>query len=171
MNVNIPKDWYRKTDTYFYLLPLVAGAWALLAAFVFYPASVQAWQDRKETYQETQKWMGQILALEPHRLAFKEEKGQSGEFDFTAEVDKFSKLFGIAPSNYTLNTRDVLKRAGKKSKSADVTLKTADIQTTAKFVSALLIRWPDLQCDQLTLQKLPSGKNDWKVKLRFTYYY
>lgn len=171
MNLKISKASFKKVDTYFWLLPAAAGLWALLAAFLFYPASVQAWDDKQQEYEETEKWIAQILDIEPQRLQFKEEKGQSAEFDYTTELNKFSKLFGIADSNYTLVTRDTMKRAGKSSKSADVTVKTADIETAARFISSLLIRWPDLQCEQLTLEKLSSGKNDWKIKLRFTYYF
>ena len=171
MTRSIPKDLLKRADTYFWLFPIAAGVWAVLAAFVFFPATVQAWQDKQQEYDEAEKWIGQILDIEPQRLQYKEKKGQSSEFDYTSEVDGFSKLFGISPNNYTLTTRGEIKRGGKRSKSADLIIKSADIQTTAKFISALLIRWPDLQCEQLTLEKLPSGKDVWKVKLRFTYYY
>lgn len=171
MNLNLPKDWYKRADTYVYLLPAVAAVWALLAIFVFHPAGVRAWERRQREYEEAQEWIGKILDIEPQRLQYKETRGGSSEFDFTTEVDKFSKLFGIAPGNYTMNTQDVLKRAGKKSRSASISIKSADIETTTKFISALLIRWPDLQCEQLTLQRLNTGKNDWKVELKFTYYF
>jgi hypothetical protein len=171
MKLNLPKNWFKKTDTYFYLLPAAAALWALTAVFVFHPASVRAWDEKQQAYEQAEEWIGKILDLEPQRLQYKEQKGGSSEFDYSDEVDKFSKLFGISTSNYTLTTRDTMKHAGKRSKSADMIIKSEDIETTCKFISAMLIRWPDLQCEQLTLEKLSSGKNDWKVKLRFTYYF
>ena len=176
MDLKLPKEWFKKdwfkqADTYIYLLPAAAAVWALLAALLFYPASVQAWQDKQKEYEEAQKWIAQILDIEPQRLAYKETRGQSSDFDYSDEVNKFTRLFGISPNNYTMTTRGEIKRAGKKSKSADVIIKSEDIETATKFISGLLIRWPDLQCEQLTLEKLSSGKNDWKIKLRFTYFY
>lgn len=171
LKLNIPRDLFKRVDTYFWMLPAAAAVWALLAAFVFYPAGVQAWEDQQQEYKQAEDLIGQILDMEPQRLAYKEEKGQSGEFDFTGEVNRFAQVCGIAHGSYILQTRGEILREGKKSKSADVTIKSADIETSARFVSSLLIRWPDLQCEQLTLEKLSSGKNDWKVQLRFTYYF
>ena len=171
MNSSAIKDFFKQADTYFWILPIAAGIWALLAAFIFYPSSVHAWQDKQAANNDAEVWFGRILEIEPQRLQYKADKGQSSEFDYSREINNFSQLFGITPNNYTLTTRSEIKRGGKRSKSADLTIKSANIETTAQFISALLARWSDLQCEQLTLEKLPSAKDAWKIKLRFTYYF
>jgi hypothetical protein len=86
-------------------------------------------------------------------------------------INEFASLFSIRTSDFTINTRGETRRAGKRAQSAVLSIKTIDIERMAKFLSTLLIRWPDLQCEILSLDKLPQGKNNWKVDMTLTYYY
>ena len=113
----------------------------------------------------------QILKAEPQRLTFKQEKTGNTEFDYTNVIDEFAKEFKIAPDNYTLNVRGITKREGKNIKGADLSIKTIDIENLCKFLSAILARWPELDCETFRLDKLEVGKNAWKVTLHFTYTY
>jgi hypothetical protein len=157
----------------FYMIaaPTIAGLWLLYSWAFAYPASLQKWQDSKAEYQEAQAMIKQIVELEPQRLTFKQEKSQGGEFDYTNVIDQFTKDFNIAEGNYTLNVRGVTKKAGKSVKGADFSIKAIDIENLCKFLSAVLARWPELECETLRLDKLEVGKNSWKVTLRFTYIY
>jgi hypothetical protein len=142
-------------------------AWAFA-----YPSSVQKWNDGKTEYEDTQKMLEQILRMEPQRLTFKQEKSQTTDFDYTNVIDQFTRQFGIASDNYTLNERGKTKKAGKIVKSADLAIKTIDIENFCKFLSAVLTRWPELECETLRLDRLPTGKDAWKVvNVHFTYYY
>ena len=156
---------------YMIVVPIAAGLWLLYAWAIAYPASVQKWQDSKAEFDEAQNMIKQILTLEPQRLAYKQEKTGTTEFDYTNVMDQFTKEFSIAPDNYTLNVRGVTKREGKNIKGADLSIKTIDIEKLCKFLSAVLARWPELDCDTFRLDKLEVGKNSWKVTLHFTYSY
>ncbi|MFH1616455.1 MAG: hypothetical protein ABIG61_15380, partial [Planctomycetota bacterium] len=59
----------------------------------------------------------------------------------------------------------------RKTVSADVSIKEVDMEKFSQFLSMLLLRWPDLQCDQLKLTKLPAGPDSWKANLKLTYNY
>jgi hypothetical protein len=156
---------------YIIVVPILAGLWMLYSWAFAYPASVQRWEDSKTEYKEAQNMIEQILKIEPQRLTFKQEKAQSTDFDYTNVMDQFTKEFNIAPDNYTLNVRGITKKAGKSVKGADLSIKTIDIENLCKFLSAVLTRWPELDCETFRLDKLEAGKNAWKVTLHFTYSY
>jgi hypothetical protein len=153
------------------IVPIAAALWMLYGWAIAYPVSVQKWQDSKVQYDEAQNMLKQILTLEPQRLTFKQEKSGNTEFDYTNVMDQFTKEFSIAPDNYTLNVRGITKREGKSIKGADLTIKMIDIENLCKFLSAVLARWPELDCETFRLDKLEAGKNSWKVTLHFTYSY
>lgn len=156
---------------YMVIVPIAAALWMLYGWAIAYPVSVQKWQDSKVQYDEAQNMLKQILTLEPQRLTFKQEKSGNTEFDYTNVMDQFTKEFSIAPDNYTLNVRGITKREGKSIKGADLTIKMIDIENLCKFLSAVLARWPELDCETFRLDKLEAGKNSWKVTLHFTYSY
>jgi hypothetical protein len=165
------KEYLRNPMFYVLAVPVLAGLWMLYVRGFAYPSSVRNWGVSQSEYEEAQKAIEQILKIEPQRLAFQQEKSKNTEFDYTNIVDQFTRQFGIAPGDYTLNVRGATKKAGKTVKSADLSIKTIDIETLCKFLSAVLARWPELECEMLRLDKLASGKNAWKITLRLTYYY
>ncbi|MEN6308778.1 MAG: hypothetical protein ABFD91_13610 [Anaerohalosphaeraceae bacterium] len=156
---------------YTVVVPLLAGLWLLYTWAVAYPTSIENMDQGKKDYEEAQKMLDQILTLEPQRLSYQQEKGKTSEFDYTNVIDQFTKQFAIAPGDYTLTVRGATKKAGQTIKGADLSIKTIDIEKLCKFISALLIRWPELECERLAVEKLPAGKNNWKITLRLTYKY
>jgi len=165
------KNFWKQPDFFFILLPVLAAGWAMTSGLVFYPRQKEAWNSKKEQHAEAAKLIEQILQLEPARVNYQEQSGQSGDFDFTTEVDRFTKELGIPSGSYTLNVRQAIKQQGKTRKSADLSFKSVKIETVAGFLSAMLARWPDLQCEQISLDKTGSAKNEWNVKLRLVYVY
>lgn len=166
------KEYIKNPLFYYVAVPSLLGIWAIAAGVIVYPRAATTLQQEKEDYTAAQELLAQILAIEPQRLAHQQEKGTvSGDFDFTRMVNDFASLFAIPPANFTLNTRGETRRAGKRARSATLSVRTIDIEKTAKFLSAMLIRWPELQCESLTLEKLPQGKNSWRVDMTLTYYY
>ena len=158
---------------YYILVPVIAGIWAIAAAVIFYPRAVVALQESKEEYTATQELLAQIVAIEPQRLAYQKEKGSggSGDFDFTRVINEFATLFSIPSADFTLNTRGETRRAGKRAQSAVLAIKTIDIEKRTKFLSGRLVRWPELQCETLNLEKIAPGKNNWKAEMTLTYYF
>jgi hypothetical protein len=163
---------YLKSQVFYMIIvPVTAGLWMLYSWVIAYPASVQKWQDSRTEYEDAQKMIEQILKLEPQRLTFKQEKTENTDFDYTNVILQFTKEFNIAEDNYTLNVRGITRREGKRVKGADLSIKTIDIENLCKFLSAVLARWPELDCGTFRLDKLEVGKNSWKVTLHFTYSY
>ena len=129
------------------------------------------WDKQKQEDRGAQDQIVRILTLDPDRLEYEKQQDQNRDFDYATAVDKFAKLWKIPSSNYSLQDRREIKRRGRKSKSANLTIKPIDIERVAQFLSTILVPWPDLQCDILTLTKLPDGPDVWKADVKFTYYY
>ena len=165
------KEYYKNPDFYYILIPTLAALWMLFVSTTALPKSKEILNDTLTETTRAENLILQILDIDPDRLKYKDEEGKSAEFDYTTAIDQFTKLCGIAPSNYDHQVGREIKRSGRKTKSADVTINDVDIETLAKFLSVILIRWPELQCDLLKLTKLNVGKDNWKVSIKFTYYY
>ena len=163
---------YKNPMLYYIAVPVVAGLWAVLAGLVFYPDSIKTWESEKADYAAVEKRIKQLVELQPKRLAYKVDgKAKSEDFDFTNTIDDFAQLFSISPSNYSLNVRAETKRAGRKTRSAAITIKNIEIERASQFISAMLVRWTDLKCESLGLERVKNTKNRWKVDMKLTYYY
>lgn len=179
MNLTFPtltaeqiKEYLKNPIFYFIAVPAVLAIWVVLAMFVFYPSSIRNWEKQKQEYQQAQQLLKEILTIEPQRLTYKAKKDGAAEgFDFTYVVNEFATTFSIPSSDFVLSTRGQTRRAGKLARSAVLSIKSIDIEKMAKFLSTMLVRWPDLQCEMLAIEKLPNAKNLWKVDMTLTYYY
>ena len=163
---------YKNPTVYYIAVPVIAGLWAILAGFFFYPASIEAWEKSRSDFESVEKQIKQLVALQPKRLDYKvDQKAKPEEFDFTKTINDFARVFSISDSNYNLTVRGQTKRAGRETRSATIVIKTIDIEKLAQFLSAMLLRWPELKCEVLSIEKVKKTKNNWKVNMSMTYYY
>ena len=163
---------YKNPTVYYIAVPVIAGLWAILAGFVSYPASIEAWEQSRSDFESVEKQIKQLIALQPKRLDYKvDQKAKPEEFDFTKTINDFARVFSISDSNYNLTVRGQTKRAGRETRSATIVIKTIDIEKLAQFLSAMLLRWPELKCEVLSVEKVKKTKNNWKVNMSMTYYY
>ena len=163
---------YKNPTVYYIAVPVIAGLWAVLAGFVLYPASIEAWEQSRSDFESVEKQIKQLIALQPKRLDYKvDQKAKPEEFDFTKTINDFARVFSISDSNYNLTVRGQTKRAGRETRSATIVIKTIDIEKLAQFLSAMLLRWPELKCEVLSVEKVKKTKNNWKVNMSMTYYY
>ncbi len=165
------KDYYKKANLYYAAVPLVAMAFVLFVAAISLPAAGRKWKNKQEDYSKAKNLIEKIVALDPERLNYEVKKGSSGEFDYSTAVVEIIKLVKIPESNYSLRGHGMTKSGGKLRKSADVTLEKIGIETLSRFISQILLRWPDLQCDRLSIDKDPGGKDLWKATMKFVYTY
>jgi hypothetical protein len=163
---------FKDPNVYYILVPVLAAIWAMTAGWVLYPKSVKAWQESQAEFIKAQALMDQLVTLQPGRLAYKvDENAKSQDFDFTKTINEFAAALSIPPSNYNLTVRSEANRAGRKTRSASISIKSIDIEKLAQFLSALLLRWPDLKCDTLSFSKIKDAKNNWQAEISLTYFY
>jgi len=165
------KDYYKNPNFYYMLIPLAAAVWVVFAWGVSLPAAQKNWNKKQNQYNQAQTHITKILQLAPERLEFQQQQGASREFDYGATVEEFAKICGIPPSDYSLQAGREMKRGGRNTKSGNVQIKPIDIGRFAQFLSKMLFRWPDLQCEQLKLTKQKGGPDIWKADIKLTYYY
>lgn len=158
-------------NVYYIGAPVAAVIFALLAIFVFYPNSVKNWQDAEQEYNTAKDYADKLLNLQPDRLLADGQVAGGETFDFAVVVNEFAQVFSISPTNYTTSVKGEVKKQGKRARSATLSIKTIDIEKLTKFLSTMLARWPDLECDVLSLDKGKAGKDDWKADMTLTYYY
>ena len=162
----------KNPNVYYILIPALATVWAVMAGLMFYPKSVKAWEDGKAEYEKAETLMDQLATLQPGRLAYKvNPDDKSQDFDFTKTINDFAQALSISPSNYNLTVRSEANRGGRKMRSATVSMKSIDVEKLTQFLSALLLRWPDLKCDTLNFSKIKNAKNSWQADITLTYYY
>ena len=162
-----------KNPTVYYIaVPILAGIWAVMAGFVFYPRSLEAWDKGRSDADLVKKQIEQLVSLQPQRLIFAAKDGEKPEeFDYTKTINDFAKVFSISDTNYNVTVRGKAKRSGRQTQSATIAIKSIDTEKLAQFLSALLLRWPDLKCEVLSIEKIKNTKNNWKSNLSLTYYY
>lgn len=165
------RDYYKKANLYYAAVPLVATVFVIFVAAISLPAASRKWKNKQEDYSKAERLIRKIAALDPERLNYEAEKGSSGEFDYSTAVVEITKLVKIASANYSLRGHGMTKSGGKLRKSADVTIEKVGIEALSRFISQILLRWPDLQCDRLSIDTDPGGKDLWKATMKFVYTY
>lgn len=162
----------KNPNLYYILAPVLAGIWALLAGAVFYPGSVKTYREEaKAEYEQSQDLIEKILTIQPQRLQYSVENASDRPFDFGEVITALTQAFEIPTSRYTLNVRGQVNRGGKDARSATMDIKEIDVERLAQFLSMMLMTWPDLKCEKLSLEKAKTGKDNWNVDLTLTYYY
>ncbi len=163
------KDYFKNPNLYYIAVPLAATVWVIFVAVFSLPAANSKWEKKQEDYKRAQRLIAKIVTLAPERLNYEAKKDSSGEFDYSIAVEEITKLVKIPSSNLALTGRKTLRSGGKPRRSADISIEPVDIETLSRFISQILLRWPDLECDRLSIDKLPAGKDSWKASMKFIY--
>jgi len=164
------KEMYRNPVFYYILVPAVLALWPLLIWAVYLPDAENSWKDEKKQYNEAQQIIEQILTADPDRLQFADSETSTAEFDYAVAVERTANVYGIPPT-YKLNTGIIITSGGQRSQSANVILKQVDIARFARFLSAIQLRWSNLQCSRVKLTRRKGLPDSWDVDLELKYYY
>jgi hypothetical protein len=165
------KDIYKNPILYYILVPVVVALWPLLVWSVYLPRAQQMWQYEKKQYIRAEKTIDEILALDNGRLESADPNKTGTKFDYTYEVDRFAGMFRISSNDYTISSLPVMVSGGQKSQGAKVVLKQIGLARFARFLSAIQLRWANLQCMRVTLTPSKGVPDMWKIDLDFRYYY
>lgn len=171
MHMDEVKELLHKPVFYMVLIPVLAGLWVLYARFVEMPSAQKSLEKQYGIFENSYESFGQILELAPERLEFAQKAGEGAEFDYMTEIQDFANQWGIESSAYSLQTNREVKKKGRRTQSANITMNDISIETFSQFFSTLLIRWPGLQCDQLKLSRTNAGLDTWKINMKLTYLY
>ena len=59
---------FKNPNVYYATVPVLAGLWAILAGFVFYPNSIEAWDKTQSESEAVEKQINQLVELQPERF-------------------------------------------------------------------------------------------------------
>jgi hypothetical protein len=162
------KAYLKNPNLYYVVVPVAAALWVLFVMMVSLPAAGRKWDKCRGDYDKAQDLIARIAAIDPDRLT-RANAVSGGKFDYSIAVEEVAKLVKIPSSNYSLTARKPVHSGGKDKQNADVTINVVDIETLARFISQMLLRWSDIECDLLSIDRLPAGKNAWKATMKFTH--
>ena len=166
------KDIYKNPTLYYILVPVMVALWPLLVWGVYLPNAERSLKSEMDQYSDANVIMLEILTLDPGRLEFTDANGAPAEFAYVSAVATIAGFCEISSANYKVSSGPIIKRQGKKSQTATVSLKDVSITKFAKFLSTIQLRWAELECVQLKKLKKKAGFPDrWDVDLEFKYYY
>ena len=164
------KDIFKNPNLYYILIPILTTFWPLLVITAYLPNTEHSRTEELSKYNKAQEIIGEILKLDPDRLDFANSK-KDAKFDYATAVDNISRSCDISATNYNISSKPIRTSDGRKTQNATVILKDIDITRFAKFLSAIQLRWANLQCDVITLTKKKGLPDTWKINLNFKYYY
>ncbi|MBN2180435.1 MAG: hypothetical protein JW715_00870 [Sedimentisphaerales bacterium] len=166
------KNIHKNPILYYIAIPIIVALWPLLVWAMYLP-NARTDLDRMITqYQiKAEPLMIEILSLDPIRLGPVDPNQEKEEFTYYQAVDKAASSCRIPPSKCKLETTAVQASGGQKSQSAYVKLTQVDITTFARFLSAIQLRWPNLQCTKVNLDKKEGFPDMWEISIDFKYYY
>lgn len=165
------KDITKEPIFYYVLVPVILAVWPLWLFAFGIPNAEAGYKREVSQYNNAEKLITQILEIDPQRLDYANAKKNGDTFDYTTAIDQVTKVCGISPTNYKLSASPVRKtKGGQQNQDASMTIDRIDIESLAKFLSVMHMRWASLQCSNLTLSKIKGEKNAWKTDIRFIYY-
>jgi len=163
------KAYLKNPNLYYIVAPAAAALWVIFLMTVSLPATDKNIKAAQNDYSKAQDLLAKIANIDPGRLHYKAPKNGARQFDYSTAIEEIAGMVKIPSSNYTLVARRPVRTGGKERRSADLTISTVDIETLAKFTSQMLLRWSDLECELMSLDRLSTGKNHWKAIVKFTY--
>jgi hypothetical protein len=163
------KEFYKKPEFYYFIMPVFAIVWILTVASLTLPTAEKKLENAKRDDTLIQGYVATILTNKPERINYKEQVKKTGKFAYEIEIENFAKMHGISSSDYTLTSAEPIRRRKQLTQSADINIKSIDIERFAKFLSSIQQSWPNLQCDSLTLTKHKKALDLWTAKMKFIY--
>ena len=165
------KHIHKNPTLYYILVPVAAALWSLFLWGLYLPEAERGWRVEKAQYDKAQQIIAEILALDSERLEFADSESGAAEFDYAVAVEKVATLCRIPSTNYKLSSGIIITTGGQKSQSAVVVLREVDISRFSKFLSTIQLRWANLQCTGVKLDRKKGVPDSWNADLKFAYYY
>ena len=163
------REFYKKPEFYYFILPFFVVVWILTSAFLTLPTAKSKFKRADEDQSKINGHVTTIITRQPERLKFDELKKGTEKFDYGSVIDGFAKRYGIASSSYSLQAQGKVRRGKQESQGANITISEIDVTNFAMFLTSMQQIWPDLQCDLLSLNKHKNAKDKWKATMKFTY--
>lgn len=165
------REWLRNPNFYYIAVPVVAAFWAMYARAVMLPEAEQEKQKTRQSYQQTQVVISDILNIAPERLELSEQKQKNAEFDYSTVIEQYARLWNIPSSAYSLHAYPTVRRGKTRTKKAVIKVNDVSVETFAQFYSTMMFEYPDLQCERVKLNRTKASKDSWDISMELNYVY
>ena len=165
------KNIHKNPLLYYIVVPVLVGLWPLLVWAVYLPNAQKDLDKTMSEYKKAEPIMMDILNLDPSLLKNADPNENTAQFNYDSVVYEVASLCSIPPSNCNYTARPTQTTSGQKTQAANVSLKQTGITTFARFLSTIQARWPNLQCNSVTLTQKPGLPDIWDIDIEFKYYY
>ena len=156
---------------YYVLVPALAALWPVILWGIYLPAVRLGLREDMSQYKKAMQIFEDLRNLDPDRLSASKEKGVKVDFDYATAVQQTAGFASIPVNNYKLSSDKITTSQGRKSQSANVSLKDVDVTKAMRFLSTIQLRWSSLQCTQVTLKKKKGLPDSWDADFSFKYFY
>jgi hypothetical protein len=165
------KDLHKNPVLYYIGVPVLVAVWPLLVWSHYLPGAHKDLATWKGWFPDVNALAGEILRLDPDRLA----DGTpivTERFDYLTAITRSASLCNIPPGSYSHQTGFTTKSSkGQQSQTATVTIKGVSVVQACRFLSTLEVSWPHLECTAIDLTQDKKVSDQWDVKLGFQYFY
>jgi hypothetical protein len=165
------KDILKNPVLYYIAVPVLLCIWPVLVVAYYLPAARQHKDTQVEQYKTGIQIMDKILTLDPDRLKLVDPNSKEVAFTYDIAVNQIAGQCSISSNQYTVNSAMPMVTGGQKTQTANISLKQVDITKFARFISLIQIRWPNLECINLKLDKKDNLPDSWDIAIQFKYYY
>jgi len=165
------KDLHKNPVVYYVLVPVAVAVWPLLVWIQYLPRAQKDLAKWKGYFPDVNAVAGEILRLDPDRLA-EGSPAVTERFDYLTAISRAAIKCSIPVGSYNHSTGVTTPSSkGQESQTATVTLKGVGIVQACKFLSTIQIDWPHLECTSINLTQDKKMLDRWDVKLGFQYFY
>lgn len=165
------KELYKHPLFYYVLVLVLAALWPVILWGIYLPAVRIGLKDDMSQYDKAMQIFEDLRNLDPDRLNASKEKDDKVDFDYATAVQQTTGFASIPVNNYKLSSDKITTSQGRKSQSANVSLKDVDVTKAMRFLSTIQRRWASLQCTQVTLKKKKGLPDSWDIDFTFKYFY
>jgi hypothetical protein len=165
------KDLHKNPVLYYIGVPVLVAVWPLLVWTHSLPGAHKDLAKWKGWFPDVNALAGEILRLDPDRLA----DGTpivTERFDYLTAITRSARKCNIPSGSYSHSTGMITESSKKQqSQTATVTIKGVSVVQACRFLSALDVSWPQLKCTAIDLTQDKKVLDRWDVKLGFQYFY
>ena len=165
------KELYKNPLFYYVLVTVLAVLWPLILLGIYLPTVRLGLNEDMKQYDKAMQIFDELRNLDPGRLNASKEENIKVDFDYATAVQQTAGFASIPASNYKLSSGTIVTSRGRKSQSANVSLKDVDVTKAMRFLSTIQLRWSSLQCTQIKLKKKKGLPDSWDVDFAFKYFY
>jgi len=165
------KDIHKNPVLYYIGVPVLVAVWPLLVSTHSLPGAHKDLVKWKGWFPDVNAQAEEILRLDPDRLA-DGAPVVTERFDYLTAITRSARKCDIPSGSYSHSTGMITKSSkGQQSQTATVTLKGVNIIQASRFLSALQMSWPHLECTSIDLTHDKKVLDRWDAKLGFQYFY